>query len=76
MLSLGYPKLNFQVANESAEETLLHTVQDKLEGMHQDVSPKVFLSSIEQKEKAFQVNISVFVRIHKNSRRSDKIAVV
>ena len=52
MLSLGYPKINFQVANTTAHEQLLEAIRDKLPDSTPDNQEAPATS---QTQSAFQV---------------------
>jgi hypothetical protein len=56
MLSLGYPKLNFQLANEDSRQQLLAEVKKQLESVasNQSASAEDEIDQ-QQKEKAYQV---------------------
>ena len=59
MLSLGYPKVQMQVANNLWEEQLLRYVQEALHSVEEDQpseSRPLTPSSLTRKEMAFQVN--------------------
>lgn len=59
MLSLGYPKVYFQVSNNLSHKMLLQYVQERVEtsaGEEQEERP-VIAASNSQKEMAFQVGL-------------------
>ena len=57
MLSLGYPKLNFQLANGSSRQQLLAEVKKYLDAAASNsAAGEVDEISLQQKEKAYQVN--------------------
>ena len=59
MLSLGYHKINFQVANSVAYDQLLQSVEEGVEIVkeNEEHSTSMVPAAQQSKEQAFQVNI-------------------
>lgn len=69
MLSLGYPKINFQVANEMAYEELLRHVRETVDTLR-DSDKEISLTpgTADSKASAFQVSVTLFhlyILVHK-----------
>lgn len=57
MLSLGYPKVNFQVANNRCHDQLIQYVQEALDSVDDEIEAiESRPSSPSSKEQAFQVS--------------------
>lgn len=63
MLSLGYPKVNFQLANEIAHQQLLQYIREKLQQVSDpgpSIERPVKVEESQQKNNAFRVGIRIY----------------
>ena len=61
MLSLGYPKINFQVANSMAQDSLMEVVKEMVQQVKESDLGEEQATTAQQgrsKEQAFQVFVS------------------
>ena len=59
MLSLGYPRVNFQLADKNSYSELLELVQEKLStaGKRKSSAMPALASTVDAKQRAFKVQL-------------------